>query len=100
MSTFTTPNPVTAAGARVRITASECSDTVVRVRPVNAANSTDVKVAEKTKVEFADGVLSVKTTNPDADEFLRLCDPVGYPGSAEAMTRAVAEPPLDEKERA
>ncbi|GAA1025421.1 MULTISPECIES: DUF4097 family beta strand repeat-containing protein [Amycolatopsis] len=66
MSTFTTPNPITAtltaAGARVRIAASERTDTVVRVQPVNAANSTDVKVAEKTKVEFADGVLSVKTT--------------------------------------
>ncbi|WP_134662809.1 MULTISPECIES: hypothetical protein [unclassified Amycolatopsis] len=66
MSTFTTPNPITAAlttaGARVRITAGERAETVVRVQPVDAANSTDVKVAEKTKVEFADGVLAVKTT--------------------------------------
>ncbi|WP_020664626.1 hypothetical protein [Amycolatopsis benzoatilytica] len=66
MSTFTTPNPITAtlttAGARVRITASERTDTVVRVQPVDAANSIDVKVAEKTKVDFADGVLAVKTT--------------------------------------
>ncbi|ATY12281.1 hypothetical protein CU254_18765 [Amycolatopsis sp. AA4] len=66
MSTFTTPAPITAAlttaGARVRITASERVETVVRVQPVNAANATDVKVAEKTKVAFADGVLTVKTT--------------------------------------
>ncbi|MCG3754396.1 hypothetical protein [Amycolatopsis sp. Poz14] len=66
MSAFTTPNPITAAlttaGARVRITAGERAETVVRVQPVDAANSTDVKVAEKTKVEFADGVLAVKTT--------------------------------------
>jgi hypothetical protein len=66
MSTFTTPNPITAtlttAGARVRIIASERTDTVVRVQPVNAANSTDVKVAEKTKVDFTGGVLAVKTT--------------------------------------
>lgn len=65
MSTFATPNPITAAlttaGARVRITAGERTETVVRVRAVDAADSTDVKVAEKTKVEFADGVLAVKT---------------------------------------
>ncbi|WP_037355807.1 hypothetical protein [Amycolatopsis orientalis] len=66
MSTFTTPNPITAAlttaGAKVRITAGERAETAVRVRPVDAADPTDVKVAEKTKVEFADGVLAVKTT--------------------------------------
>jgi len=66
MSTFTTPNPITAtlttAGARVRITASDRTDTVVRVQPVNAANATDVKVAEKTRVDFTGGVLEVKTT--------------------------------------
>jgi hypothetical protein len=66
MSTFTTPNPITAtlttAGALVRITASERPDTVVRIEPVNSANAKDVKVAEKTKVDFADGVLAVKTT--------------------------------------
>jgi hypothetical protein len=66
MSTFTTPNPITAtlttAGARVRITASERPDTVVRVEPVNSANAKDVKVAEKTRVDFSDGVLAVKTT--------------------------------------
>ena len=42
MHTFTTPDPITAslttAGARVRITASDRTDTVVRVRRVNAAN--------------------------------------------------------------
>ncbi|MDX8031354.1 hypothetical protein SK803_14090 [Lentzea sp. BCCO 10_0856] len=66
MSTFTTPNPITAtlttAGARVRITAGERPDTVVRVEPVNSANPKDVKVAEKTTVDFSDGVLAVKTT--------------------------------------
>ncbi|WP_409180426.1 hypothetical protein F9C11_28445 [Amycolatopsis sp. VS8301801F10] len=66
MSAFPTPNPITAAlttaGARVRISAGERTETVVRVQPVDAANSVDVKVAEKTKVEFADGVLAVKTT--------------------------------------
>lgn len=66
MSTFTTPEPITAtltiAGARVRITASERTDTVVRVEPVNSANRKNVQVAEKTKVDLSAGVLTVKTT--------------------------------------
>ncbi|MEV0677849.1 DUF4097 family beta strand repeat-containing protein [Actinosynnema sp. NPDC050436] len=66
MPTFTTPSPITAtlttAGARVRVTAGERSDTVVRVEPVDGASRTDVKVAEGTRVDFADGVLSIRTT--------------------------------------
>ncbi|WP_086829122.1 DUF4097 family beta strand repeat-containing protein [Allokutzneria sp. NRRL B-24872] len=66
MSTFSTPAPVTAtvevAGAQVRVIASDRSDTVVRVEPIDATNRTDVKVAERTKVSFAEGRLSVKTT--------------------------------------
>lgn len=66
MPTFTTPDPITAtvevAGARVRVTASDRTDTVVLVEPINEASRKDVKVAENTKVDFADGQLSVKTT--------------------------------------
>ncbi|NUT49548.1 MAG: DUF4097 family beta strand repeat protein [Saccharothrix sp.] len=66
MPSYTTPAPVTAAlttaGARVRITAGDRADTVVRVEPLDSANKTDVKVAERTKVDFVDGVLSIKTT--------------------------------------
>jgi hypothetical protein len=66
MSTFTTPEPITAtlttAGARARIVASERQDTVVRVEPVNSASSTDVKVAENTKVDFSGVVLAIKMT--------------------------------------
>ncbi|QUQ64383.1 DUF4097 family beta strand repeat-containing protein [Kutzneria sp. CA-103260] len=65
MPTFETPKPITAtlstAGARVRIAAGERADTVVLVEPVNAGSKTDVKVAEKTAVDFSDGQLSVKT---------------------------------------
>jgi Putative adhesin len=64
--TFITPGPVAAtvevAGARVRITATDRADTVVQVEPVNPASRSDVKVADRTKVDFADGRLSVKTT--------------------------------------
>ncbi|CAL9438900.1 hypothetical protein SUDANB95_02189 [Actinosynnema sp. ALI-1.44] len=66
MTTFTTPTPITAnlttAGAQVRVVASPRSGTVVQVRPLNSANKTDVKVAEKTKVEFSGGDLRVETT--------------------------------------
>ena len=68
MPTFATPEPIAAtvevAGAQVRATASDRTDTVVLVEPINAASRSDVKVASKTKVDFADGRLSVKTTTP------------------------------------
>ncbi|EOD63377.1 hypothetical protein [Amycolatopsis vancoresmycina] len=66
MTTFATPQPITAtlttAGARIRVTATDRPDTVVRVAPVDPANKADAKVAERTEVAFADGELSVKTT--------------------------------------
>jgi hypothetical protein len=66
MPTFPTSAPIAAtvqvAGAQVRITASERTDTVVLVEPIDATSRSDVKVAGKTKVDFADGRLSVKTT--------------------------------------
>ena len=68
MPTFATPDPINATvevgGAQVRITASERTDAVVLVEPVNAASPKDVKVADKTTVDFADGHLTVKTIVP------------------------------------
>ena len=68
MPTFATPGPIAAtvqvAGARVRLTASDRTDTVVLVEPINAKSRSDVKVATRTKVEFDGGRLSVKTTVP------------------------------------
>lgn len=68
MPTFATPGPIAAtvevAGAQVRVTASDRTDTAVRVEPVNTASRKDVKVAERTKVDFAGGHLTVKTTTP------------------------------------
>ena len=66
MPTFATPGPIAAtvvvSGAQVRVTASDRTDTVVLVEPIDQASKKDVKVASKTKVDFADGQLSVKTT--------------------------------------
>ncbi len=66
MPSFDTPGPIAAtvvvAGAQVRVTASDRTDTVVLVEPIDPASQPDVKVANKTKIDFADGQLSVKTT--------------------------------------
>lgn len=66
MPTFATPAPIAAtvqvAGAQVRVTTSDRTDTVVLVEPIDKASQSDVKVANKTKVDFAGGQLSVKTT--------------------------------------
>jgi hypothetical protein len=66
MPTFATPGPIVAtvvvAGARVRVNASDRINTVVLVEPIDKTSRSDVKVADKTKVDFAAGQLSVKTT--------------------------------------
>jgi hypothetical protein len=66
MPTYATPGPIVAtvvvAGARVQVTASDRTDTMVLVEPINKESKSDVKVADKTKVDFAAGQLSIKTT--------------------------------------
>jgi hypothetical protein len=66
MPAFATPGPIAAtvvvAGAQVRVTASDRTDTVVLVEPIDKASQSDVKVASRTRVDFAGGQLSVKTT--------------------------------------
>ncbi|MFJ6673242.1 hypothetical protein ACIQMJ_19200 [Actinosynnema sp. NPDC091369] len=66
MTVFATPTPITAtivvAGAGVRVTASDRTDTVVRVEPVDRTSEAHVKVAEGTRVDFTGDRLSVKTT--------------------------------------
>ena len=66
MPTFVTPEPISAAvkvaGAQVRVAASDRTDTVVLVEPIDEANPSDVKVANRTKVDFGAGQLTVKTT--------------------------------------
>ncbi|MFC0623086.1 DUF4097 family beta strand repeat-containing protein [Kribbella deserti] len=65
MPTFVTPQPIAAAvevaGAQVRVTATDRTDTRVLVEPIDPANRKHVKVAENTKIEYADGELQVKT---------------------------------------
>jgi Putative adhesin len=64
MPTFDTPEPILAtielAAGDVRIIASDRTDTVVEVRPSDPSNDVDVQVAEQTRVEYANGRLSVR----------------------------------------
>jgi hypothetical protein len=63
MTTFPTPQPIDVtidvAIGSAHFIASDRTDTVVDVRPTNPANASDVKAAEGTRVEFADGKLGI-----------------------------------------
>ncbi|GAA3953673.1 DUF4097 family beta strand repeat-containing protein [Actinoplanes auranticolor] len=65
MPTFDTPAPIRATlellVADVRITATDRVDTVVEVRPSDPSAAADLRAAEQTQVQFADGQLLVKT---------------------------------------
>ncbi|MEU7582997.1 DUF4097 family beta strand repeat-containing protein [Streptomyces sp. NPDC041068] len=64
MPSFDTPKPITATIAfdigTLRVVAGDRADTVVDVRPSSETRDLDVKAAERTRVEFANGKLVVK----------------------------------------
>jgi hypothetical protein len=64
MPTYQTPQPITAtidvAMGDVRISADDRDATVVEVQPSDASNEDDVKLAESTRVEYANERLLVK----------------------------------------
>ena len=66
MHQFDTPTPISAVldipAGRVRFIAADRADTTVEVRPANASKSRDVKAAEQTTVEYADGVLRIEAS--------------------------------------
>jgi DUF4097 and DUF4098 domain-containing protein YvlB len=66
MHRFDTPTPISAVldipAGRVRFIAADRADTAVEVLPANASKRRDVKAAEQTTVEYADGVLRIKTS--------------------------------------
>ncbi|MFI6744204.1 DUF4097 family beta strand repeat-containing protein [Nonomuraea sp. NPDC050451] len=65
MQKFDTPAAISAVldipAGRVQFIAADQADTTVEVRPTNASKSRDVKAAEQTTVEYADGVLRIET---------------------------------------
>ncbi len=64
MRKFETPAPIAAVldipAGRVQIIAADRTDTAVEVRPTNASKSRDVRAAEQTTVEYADGALRIE----------------------------------------
>ncbi|MEB8342432.1 DUF4097 family beta strand repeat-containing protein [Streptomyces endophyticus] len=63
MQKFDTPAAISAVlrlpAGRVQVIAADRTDTTVEVRPADSSKGRDVKAAEQTTVEFADGVLRV-----------------------------------------
>src|SRR3984893_14452457 len=63
MPKFDTPEPITArieiAAGRVRLNATDRDDTLVEVRPCNESRAADVRAAERTRIDFAHGTLTV-----------------------------------------
>ncbi|NEB76674.1 DUF4097 domain-containing protein [Streptomyces sp. SID14478] len=70
MQKFDTTAPITAIldipAGRVQLIAADRVDATVEVRPADAAKSRDVKAAEQTTVDYAEGVLRV--VSPQGDQ--------------------------------
>ncbi|WP_067695015.1 DUF4097 family beta strand repeat-containing protein [Nocardia jejuensis] len=65
MTVLQTPNPITVTvdvlSASVTVIASERTDSVVEIRPADAAKKADVRAAAQTLVDFTAGALTVTT---------------------------------------
>ncbi|MER7486512.1 DUF4097 family beta strand repeat-containing protein [Streptomyces sp. NPDC126497] len=84
---FDTPAPISVVldvpAGRIRFIAADRADTVVEVLPADAAKSRDAKAAERTRVEYGDGVLRIG--GPPAGNQL-----LGPSGSVEVTVRLPA----------
>lgn len=64
MPVFATPEPISVtielSVGDVRLIASDRADTVVEVRPSDESDDSDVKAAQQTRVEYANGTLTVR----------------------------------------
>lgn len=69
MHTFATPAPITTVleipAGRVRFVAADRADTTIEVLPADASRSRDVKAAQQTTVDYADGVLRIHADAKD-----------------------------------
>ncbi|NYI04604.1 DUF4097 family beta strand repeat-containing protein [Allostreptomyces psammosilenae] len=86
MQTFATPAPISAVldvpAGRIRFIAADRADTAVEVLPANASNGRDAKAAERTTIDYRDGVLRIAT--PAKNELL------GPSGSVEVTVQLPA----------
>ena len=93
MQKFDTPAPISAVlripAGRVQLIAADRADTTVEVLPTNASKSRDVKAAEQTTVEYADGVLRIETSVKN--------QPLGPTGSIEVTVKLPAGSQVEAK---
>ncbi|MDT3728388.1 DUF4097 family beta strand repeat-containing protein [Streptomyces sp. DSM 41972] len=88
MQKFDTPTPISAVldvqAGRVQVIAADRTDTLVEVRPTDPSKSRDVRLAEQTTVEYADGTLRITATAATKSRIL------GPSGSVEVTVRLPA----------
>lgn len=96
MYTFATPAPISVVlnvpAGRVQVIAADRAETVVEVRPANPAKSRDIAAAERTTVEYADGVLHIEvpTKNRNLGPFGAVEVTVQLPGGSKVEAKAAA----------
>ncbi|MEU2432513.1 DUF4097 family beta strand repeat-containing protein [Streptomyces sp. NPDC007861] len=94
MQTFDTPAAISAVldipAGRIQVIAADRADTTVEILPVDAAKGRDVKAAERTEVEFGDGVLRI-TAPTEKNQIL------GASGSIEVTVRLPAGSRIEAK---
>jgi hypothetical protein len=75
MPIFATPEPISVtielAVGDVRLIASDRPDTVVEVRPSDESDDSDVAAAQQTRVEYANGALTVRGPKSRAFDFAK-----------------------------
>jgi hypothetical protein len=73
MPVFATPEPITVTievyAADVQIVATDRADTVVELRPTDESDDSDVKAAQQTRVDHADGALTIRGPRPRGMDF-------------------------------
>ena len=73
MPVFATPEPISVtidlSVGDVRLVASDRTDTVVEVRPSDESDDSDVQAAQQTRVEYANGTLTVRGPKSRAFDF-------------------------------
>ncbi|WP_392892558.1 DUF4097 family beta strand repeat-containing protein [Streptomyces sp. LN699] len=94
MLKFDTPAPVSAVldipAGRIRFIAADRADTAVEILPANASKGRDVKAAERTTVDYLDGVLRI--TAPEAKNQV-----LGASGSVEITVQLPAGSHIEAK---
>jgi hypothetical protein len=69
MQKFDTPSPVSVSldipAGQIRLIATDRTDTTVEIHPANPSKARDVKAAEKTQIEYRDGVMHIATPDPN-----------------------------------